>query len=587
MEVRRRGGKGASTTQRVRPACRVGHHAAPLKRLAGSLPRREGRCSPVAFATGGVSDDLGREVDFNGAERGGRRVTAHSPRNIQGRIARSQSVGSCLEIVEVYSTFLDDVHVSSLYNKVADLRRGRKGGGVGREALEHLSELVKLRLPSMNTRSLSTVANACGKMGNFEGWCVDDAVCILGHVRARVNASLGDFTAVDIENVLWAHGKLGIRLHPEELDSWYCRLSETVGDLPVKSVVSLLYTCQRQRYRPPPAVMSALGRAAEALVPEMSLKCLTNVLSSLAHLQSDEMQDSVFAVTASISRELEKSGGRSSMNLRNAANVLWSFAELQYYPPDKVLRLLDGKVLALLQSERGGAFVLNTYLRACHKLARKPHEGILEASLAVISEGFLAGSGRDVLRQTCRLIKSLIMLNFEVPVAYLTSLEKSLVATEGALDHVTVHDSLWAFATSGYSIGGEYESRATRYVEDHAFDGLKRGALCRMIWSMTILRVPLKDSSLLDGIAACLSEDANWVSHSFGLLLWAMRDQGCEVDPAALRRAKAHTSMNWDSMTPTEILYSMDVLSSVDLVDASDGAWLTPALQRARTFVIR
>ena len=111
------------------------------------------------------------------------------------------------------------------------------------------------------------MANACGKLRGRDR-AAADAVGVLAHVRGRANASLPDFSCVDLENVLWAHGKLGLRLHPEELDSWYTRLAEDCpGRLSEKSLVSLLYTCQRQRYRPPGAVASVLASEIARLAP--------------------------------------------------------------------------------------------------------------------------------------------------------------------------------------------------------------------------------------------------------------------------------------------------------------------------------
>ena len=573
---------------RETPPCRRARRALEVVRHA------------VHSSSGGLREEEEEEESRRKASRTAgtsamdrRGTSLESPRSIQRRIARCQTLSEAFGLLEAHSTFLDDVHVASLYNRVSDLLRRSSRQQSSAEALEHLSELVKLRLSSMNTRSLSTVANACGKLRGRDR-AAADAVGVLAHVRGRANASLPDFSCVDLENVLWAHGKLGLRLHPEELDSWYTRLAEDCpGRLSEKSLVSLLYTCQRQRYRPPGAVASVLASEIARLAPAMTPKALANLLSSLAHLRSDEMLEPVKLVTALLSRDLEASaergaGGATAMNLRNVANVLWSFAELQFYPQGRVLDCLDRRVLRLLGEGDGGALALNTYLRACHKLARRPNEMLLESSLEVVSEGLRkvaaaegAAGDMDMLAQTCRLVKSLAMLNFEVPAGYLSSLERCLVL-EG-LDHVTAHDSLWTFATAGHAAGGEYKSMATVFVEEGAV-GLKRGSLCRMLWSITMLGIPLKDSGLPERVLCWVEENSGWTSHSFGLLLWAMREQGREAGEVLLRRAKEHVRVNWDAMTPTEILYSVEVLG--EELGAEDAAWLVPALQRARTFVL-
>jgi hypothetical protein len=66
-----------------------------------------------------------------------------------------------------------------------------------------------------------------------------------------------------------------------------------------------------------------------------------------------------------------------------------------------------------------------------------------------------------------------------------------------------------------------------------------------------------------------------------------MKGHGCAVPKKILDGTKRHCSLNWDSMTPTEILYTIDILSHYDMVDATDATWMQPALNRARTFVIR
>ena len=545
-------------------------------------------------------------------------VSEISPKRIQKKIERAQTLGECLDLVDMYSTFLDGIHVASLYNKVADFvsgeRRRRRRGveleGEGEEeeeerrreeSLAHLGELVKLRLPWMNSRSLSVVANACGKLMQKQKQKRMSEE-ILGHIRHRVNAQLAGFTSRDLENIFWAHGKLRVRLSVEEMDAWLDRLSLGADQMSAKSLVNLLYTCQRLRYRPQPGVMAVLaGCIAENHVSSMGLMSLINVLSSFAHLQKDasaEIVDCINLVTSSITARLEHhstssgSGSTATLNLRNVANVIWSFAELQYYPPERVLHLLDRSAAPLIEKE-GNPLVLNTYLRACHRLARKPSLDVLEGALAVTEKSFLSmhksfrrreeGGGGGGLRETSRLIKSLIMLSYEVPQDYLSSLEKGLC--EAGFDAVSLHDSLWSFATSGHKVGDDFRTKAVRFFERNA-EEIRIGPLCRIFWSMTLLDVSLEDPEVMDRIVALYWQEGRKTSHSVGLLLWAMRTQGFDVDEEMLRRAKDHARRNWDLMTPTEILYMIDVLSSCEGL-LEDEAWLQSALTRARTFVIR
>jgi hypothetical protein len=560
--------------------------------------------------------------------------SAVSPRRLQSMISRAQTVEACLDVVKVYSKFLDDVHVASLYNRVAELKRAKRGGGGGggddgvselvfNETFKHLVELVKLHLRSMNPRSLSTVANACGKLKHC------DCDIILSHIRHRVNNSAGgssglrDFSAKDLENIIWAHGKLKLRLPEGELDEWLGRLSENTETLNARSLTQLLYSCQRLRYKPGGDTMATMAALIQSHAPKMSLKALANVLSSLAHLQSLQMVDSIELLTTCISQRFEEiaeeeeeelmtsshrkhrksishsGGGR--FNLRNIANVLWSFAELQHYPPEKLLDTLDQVAAPLVEAE-GNPLVLNTYLRACHKLARKPRGEILEGTLVVISKTFEttfprrggdfsneeeggeeeAKAGAD-LRETCRLIKSVIMLNQEVPREQLGDLERGLC--DLGFDDVTLHDALWSFGTSRFGVSEDFKGRAMDYFEAN-IQRFRTGAYCRILWSLTILDICLRDQApmLLERFGG---EAQLKISHSTGLLLWAMKGHGCAVPKKILDGTKRHCSLNWDSMTPTEILYTIDILSHYDMVDATDATWMQPALNRARTFVIR
>ena len=604
------GRRTAWTPQRRKVVCDSCCRWERSARLAGRRRSPPGhtafvvRASSVPSSNREGRDALPAETEASTAARA-------CPRSTQRAIGKAQTVRACLELVEAHSTFLDDVHVASLFNRVADLRRfgaGAPAGAAEEASLGHLIELVKLRLPSMNPRSLSTVANACGKLSFAEGESHHDraAVHILGLIRARVNASLTDFTALDLENVVWAHGKHKVRVSPEELDVWFWRLGETIECLSTRGLVSLLYTLQVLRYRPHSEVLAALGRATALHAPAMSLRDLANVLSSLAHLRRSrscalELTQPTAAVTRAISDKLEaardksaRSGGRGpGLNLRNIANLLWSFALLQCYPEEEVLVLLDELAAPLMGSREATPLVVNTYLRASHKLARKPADRVLESALALVGKTL----GEGDLKQACRLVKSLVMLNFEVPRDYLGAMEAGLVAASGegegavavGLDPVTMHDALWALATAGFEISPDYRELALRFAEEKA-ETFRTGPGCRIFWSMAMLGIPLDDES--EGPGGLISrmgmwEDGRRVSHSVGLLLWAMRSQKMLVRSDHLERAKAHVERNWDVMTPTEILCLVDVLFGEGAIDADDADWIANALNRARTVVIR
>ena len=79
--------------------------------------------------------------------------------------------------------------------------------------------------------------------------------------------------------------------------------------------------------------------------------------------------------------------------------------------------------------------------------------------------------------------------------------------------------------------------------------------------STLVIGASMSDDSLFDGTS---------IDVTYKMDAWAIHAAQTEAD-----------ALNWDAMTPTEILYTIDILSHYDMVDATDATWMQPTWYRS------
>lgn len=496
--------------------------------------------------------------------------SAVCPKRIQHKIGAVKTADACLDIVDVYAKFLDDVHVSSLYNKVADFCLSKQ---IDKEALtsderfKALGRLVKRRLHSMDSRSLSTVSNACGKLQHC------DCDIILSFIREKVNGNIGQFSVRDLENIVWAHAKLKLWLPSAELDMWFLHISHKLRNRDSKYASKLLYSCQKLHYKPTESTLAVLLQPIEDNMAELSPVDLIHVLCSLAHFRYPSSLPTVELITRRIENKLEIEMGKHrkvKCNMLNISNMLWSYSKMNFHPGSKLLALTDSLV-STFTTAKVKPYEISTYLRACSKLSWCPADDIL-ASLLPLMEASLDSSE---VKDTVGLLKSMAMLNVRPPERALNKLQDQLLHSIKLSESKLLEDSLWVFAKMHYPINEMLEEQTLQILERQC-SNIRASSLCRMTWSLAILNTNL-DDLLLDHIVQTWDNECATSCHSAGLLLWSCKMNNFEVDPEIHLRISNHLKYNNHAMTSGEVLFAIDSLPKY-LIER-DEPWFFEAIQ--------